>query len=81
MKRVALAVTAFGFAFLVGCMEVEQTATPAKQGKYQGKPDSEPWTHEPLAGGPAWKKGDRASWEDQIRKRQFAQHEDRRIYQ
>ena len=28
-----------------------------------------------------WSKGDRVSWEEQIKKRQLAQHEDRRIYQ
>ena len=66
---------------LAGCMEVQQTASAPKQGKYQGKPDSQPWSNEPLAGGPKWSKGDRASWEDQIKKRQLAQHEDRRIYQ
>ena len=66
---------------LGGCMEVEQTAAPAKQGKYQGKPDARPWDNEPVAGGPKWSKGDRASWEDQIKKRHLAQHEDRRIYQ
>ena len=66
---------------LGGCMEVEQTAMAPKQGKYQGKPDARPWDNEPIAGGPKWSKGDRASWEDQIKKRQLAQHEDRRIYQ
>jgi hypothetical protein len=34
-----------------------------------------------MAGGPKWTKGDRNSWEDQIKKRQLAQHEHRRIYQ
>jgi len=79
MKRTALIVAAL--VGLAGCMEVEQTATPSKQGKYQGKPDSTPWSNEPLAMGPKWSKGDRASWEEQIKKRQFGQHEDRRIYQ
>ena len=55
--------------------------TPSKQGKYQGKPDSAPWANEPLAMGPKWNKGDRTSWEEQIKKRQLGQHEDRRIYQ
>ena len=66
---------------LAGCMEVEQTATPAKQGKYQGKPDTYPWSNQPLAGGPQWKQGDQASWEEQIKNRQLQQHEDRRINQ
>ena len=79
MKRTALIVAAL--VGLAGCMEVEQTATPSRQGKYQGKPDSTPWSNEPLAMGPKWQKGDRTSWEEQIKKRQLGQHEDRRIYQ
>jgi len=66
---------------VAGCMEVEQTATPAKQGKYQGKPDTYPWSNQPLAAGPQWKQGDRASWEEQIKNRQLGQHEYRRIDQ
>ena len=78
MKALVLLAAAIAVA---GCMEVEQTATPSRQGKYQGKPDTMPWNNEPLAAGPQWKQGDRASWEDQIKKRQLAQHEDRRIDQ
>jgi hypothetical protein len=66
---------------LIGCMEVEQNAAASKQGKYQGKPDAEPWTNEPLAMGPKWKKDDRTSWEEQIKRRQLAQHEHQRVYQ
>jgi len=66
---------------LPGCMEVEQTAKASKQGKYQGKLDATPWSNEPLAMGPKWSKCDRASCEEQIKKRQLGQHEDRRIYQ
>jgi hypothetical protein len=66
---------------VAGCMEMEQTATPSKQGKYQGKPDTYPWANQPLAGGPQWKQGDRPSWEEQIKTRQLGQHEHRRIYQ
>jgi hypothetical protein len=82
MKRSAVLVAALvgAVVLLPGCMEVEQTAG-AKAGKYQGKLDSAPWNNEPLAGGPKWAKGDRMSWEEQIKKRQLAQHEDRRIYQ
>ena len=65
---------------LAGCMEVEQTAT-AKQAGQTVRRDAAPWNNEPLAMGPKWTKGDRASWEEQIKKRQLAQHEDRRIYQ
>ena len=66
---------------LAGCMEVEQTATPQKQGRYQGKPDTYPWGNQPLAGGPQWKQGDRTSWEEQIKTRQLAQNEYKRINQ
>ena len=79
MKRAAAVLAVL--AGLAGCMEVEQTASGARSGKYQGKPDSTPWSNEPLAAGPKWSKGDRTSWEEQIKKRQLAQHEDRRIYQ
>ena len=79
MRRIAFLVAAAGI--LAGCMEVEQTATASKAGKYQGKPDSTPWSNEPLAMGPKWNKGDRTSWEEQIKNRQLRQHEDRRINQ
>ena len=55
-----------------------------KQGKYQGKPDGRPWDNDPpmaeLRGG-KWNKGDRTSWEDQIKNRQLVQNEYKRIYQ
>jgi hypothetical protein len=55
-----------------------------KQGKYQGKPDGLPWNSDsPIAElrGGKWTKGDRNSWEEQIKQRQLAQHEHKRIYQ
>ena len=80
MKRLLLVVAVLGLA---GCGEPEQVVV-YKQGKYQGKPDSLPWNSEsPVAElrGGKWTKGDRASWEEQIKQRQLAQHEHRRIYQ
>lgn len=77
---VLLAVLAVGLA---ACGEREQVVV-YKQGKYQGKPDGLPWNSEsPVAElrGGKWTKGDRASWEDQIKQRQLAQHEHKRIYQ
>jgi hypothetical protein len=65
------------------CGEKSQV-TVYKQGKYQGKPDGRPWDNEsPIAElrGGKWNKGDRTSWEDQIKNRQLAQHEHKRIYQ
>ena len=77
IRRVAFAAAAL---LLAGCMEVEQTVSE-KQAGQTVKRDTAAWSNAPLAGGPAWKQGDRASWEEQIKKRQLAQHEDRRIYQ
>ena len=68
---------------VTACGEKEQVVV-YKQGKYQGKPDSLPWNSEsPIAElrGGKWTKGDRASWEDQIKQRQLTQHEHKRIYQ
>jgi hypothetical protein len=83
MRRLALG-TAIGAAlFLAGCGESEQVVV-YKQGKYQGKPDTHAWDSAPLAAeqrGGNWTKGDRASWETQIKNRQLAQHEHKRIYQ
>ena len=64
-----------------GCMEVEQVSSLEKQAGQTVKRDTNPWSNEPLAIGPKWNKGDRTSWEEQIKKRQLAQHEHRRIYQ
>lgn len=70
-------------AALAGCGEREQVSE-FKRGKYQGKPDTQPWNNAPavseLRGG-TWKTGDRTSWEESIKNRQLAQHEHKRIYQ
>lgn len=80
MKRAALVAALALFA--AGCMEVEQTVTAEqRQAGSTVKRDTAAWNNEPLANGPKWSKGDRNSWEEQIKKRQLAQHEDRRIYQ
>ena len=83
MRRAALGAAILAAALLAACSEAPQV-TVYKQGKYQGKPDSLPWNSEsPVAElrGGKWTKGDRASWEEQIKQRQLAQHEHRRIYQ
>ena len=84
MKPLFAFLTVLLFSFgMSGCGEQEQVVV-YKQGKYQGKPDSTPWSNEPLAQefrGGTWKKDDRASWEEQIKRRQLAQHEHKRIYQ
>lgn len=64
------------------CGEREQVAE-FKRGKYQGKPDTPSWENAPLDYGASgkWTKGDRASWENEIKGRQLAQNEYKRIYQ
>lgn len=65
---------------LGACMEMEQEPTRKQVGQTV-KGDTAAWSNEPMAGGPKWSKGDRVSWEDQIKKRQLTQHEHKRIYQ
>jgi len=68
---------------LGACGEKSQVVV-YKQGKYQGKPDGRPWENDSPAAellGGKWTKGDRGSWEEQIKHRQLAQHEDTRINQ
>lgn len=77
MKRAALIAALALFA--AGCMEVEQTVSPDRQAGQTVKRDTAAWNNEPLANGPKWNKGDRNSWEEQIKKRQLAQNESVRI--
>ena len=84
MRRLALILAAALAAVAIGgCGEKEQVVV-YKQGKYQGKPDGRPWDNDPpmaeLRGG-KWNKGDRASWEEQIKNRQLTQNEYQRIGQ
>ena len=83
MRRAALVGAVLAALGLAGCGESEQVVV-YKQGKYQGKPDTRSWDNAPLAAeqrGGKWTKGDRASWETDIKNRQLAQHEHKRIYQ
>ena len=83
MRRLTLGAAVIAAIFLAGCGESEQVVV-YKQGKYQGKKDGLPWENSPLAAeqrGGNWTKGDRGSWEMQIKNRQLAQHEHKRIYQ
>ena len=78
MRRAALIAAAALFA--AGCMEVEQTVTAEqRQAGSTVKRDTAAWNNEPLTNGPKWTKGDRNSWEEQIKKRQLAQNESVRI--
>jgi hypothetical protein len=83
VRRAALALAALAGLGLAGCGEPDQVVV-YKQGKYQGKPDTRSWDNAPLAAeqrGGKWTQGDRASWETDIKNRQLAQHEHKRIYQ
>jgi hypothetical protein len=79
--------TALVLIALIGvsaCAERDQVIEPQSEKRYQGKRDSKPWDNEsPIAElrGGKWTKGNQASWEDQIKQRQLAQHEHKRIYQ
>ena len=78
MKRYVL--IAIAALTLPACMEVEQTVTAEqRQAGSTVKRDTAAWNNEPLANGPKWSKGDRNSWEEQIKKRQLAQNESVRI--
>ena len=82
MRRLLLAAAVLSaFLPLSGCMEVEQATSPERQAGQTVRRDTAAWNNEPIAGGPKWSKGDRTSWEEQIKQRQLAQHEHRRIYQ
>jgi hypothetical protein len=76
-----LVLAAFGLA---ACGEREQVVQPQSEKRYQGKRDGKPWDNDsPVAElrGGKWSKGSQASWEEQIKQRQLAQHEHKRIYQ
>jgi hypothetical protein len=65
---------------LSACAKRESIAEAPRA--YQGKTDSHPWDNAPLSyGQDTWTKGDRASWEAEIKARQSAQNEYKRIGQ
>ena len=85
MRKLLITMSALALVLALGaCSEGDQQVVVYKQGKYQGKPDGQPWDSDsPVAElrGGRWTKGDRVSWETQIKERQLAQHEHKRIYQ
>jgi hypothetical protein len=71
MRPVAvLAIAAAAFA-LAGCGERPQVVN-YKQGSYQGKPDTKPWSNAPYS-------GNQQEWDNAIRQRNQAQNEYKRI--
>jgi len=83
MKKILFLMAAV-FA-LSACGEREQVVQQQPSEKrYQGKRDTKPWDNDsPLAElrGGTWTKGDRTSWETQLKSRQQSQNEDTRINQ
>lgn len=77
-----LIAAALGAFVLAACAERDPVVEPQSEKRYQGKLDTKPWDNAPLDyGDTKWSKGDRASWETQLKARQLTQHEDRRISQ
>lgn len=74
MRRriVVLAATSIALALGLGACGEKTQVTVYKQGKYQGKPDDQPW------GNPAFK-GDEVAWEKAIKARNNGQNEYVRI--
>ena len=77
-RMLLLAGTAVVVALSLGaCGEREQVIV-YKQGKYQGKPDAQPWQSDPASSlytTSTWTKGDQQSWETAIRTRNLYQSE------
>jgi hypothetical protein len=68
-------------AGLAACGEREQVIV-YKQGKYQGKPDAQPWQSDPSASlytSSKWTAGDKTSWEAALRARNQSQNEYSRV--
>jgi len=63
------------------CGEREQVIV-YKQGKYQGKPDTQPWQSDPSASlytSSKWTAGDKTSWEAALRARNQNQNDYSRV--
>jgi len=82
VKASFLMLMALAVLSLAACGEREQQVGECKRGKYQGKPDTPPWSNAPLAYETGkWTQGDRTSWETQIKARQSWQNERTRAAQ
>ena len=67
MRLLVSAVAAVLALGIAGCGE-KPSVTVYKQGKYQGKPDAQPWDNDMF-------KGDKVAWETAIKKRNEGQNE------
>ncbi len=71
MKKSMFLVLAAALAFgLAACGDRDRVVI-YKQGKYQGKPDTQPWSNAPFG-------GDKAKWEGELKARNQQQDESRR---
>ena len=68
MRRLLAVAAAAGLVAVAGGCGESTQVTVYKQGKYQGKPDSQPWDN-------AMFKGDKLAWETAIKKRNEGQNE------
>lgn len=77
-RKALLAFAAVLLALGLGaCGEREQVVV-YKQGRYQGKPDAQPWQSDPASSlytSSTWTKGDQRSWESALRTRNQYQNE------
>lgn len=71
MKGSAIMVMATALGFGLAACGDRDRAVVYKQGKYQGKADSQPWSNPPYG-------GDKAKWEGDLRARNLQQDESRR---
>ncbi len=71
LRHAALLAASLSLVLLGGCKESPQVLDK-KAGEYQGKVDTRPWE------GPAYK-GDKATWESDLRARSGNQNELRRV--
>ena len=77
MRKLALVAAALVIAAGLAACEREQVIV-YKQGKYQGKPDAQPWQSDPASSlytTSTWTKGDQKSWESAIKTRNLYQSE------
>lgn len=79
MKSI-LIIAAAALVGLAACSEENQVVMFDEPGEYKGKPDELPWNSAPLGYGTAeWDKGNKQSWESQLKRRVMAQNETVRI--
>ena len=72
MRSIVVIVGAGAVALALSACGERPQVVNYKQGTYQGKPDTQPWTNAPY-------NGDRKQWDDAINTRNQAQNEYKRI--